>query len=76
MRDGVIVSDCDPSTVRLVNINIRKEEEGPDSRVFEVGDDVPFDWTWAWIELYEKRGGRWVRVGNVSSQKRTAARPS
>jgi hypothetical protein len=39
------------------------------------GDEVPFDWTWAWIELYEKRGGRWLRVGNVSSQKRTAARP-
>lgn len=36
-----------------------------------VGDDerVPIESTWAWIELYEKRDGRWVRVGEVSSIK-------
>ena len=24
---------------------------------------------WAWIELYEKRAGRWVMVGNVSNER-------
>lgn len=33
------------------------------------GDDagVPFDAVWAWIELYEKQAGRWIRIGEVSS---------
>lgn len=30
---------------------------------------VPFDWTWAWIELYEKQDGRWRRIGEVSNMK-------
>jgi hypothetical protein len=33
------------------------------------GEKVPFDSTWAWIELYEKREGRWFRVGEVSNAK-------
>ncbi len=24
---------------------------------------------WAWIELYERRGGRWLLVGNVSNER-------
>jgi hypothetical protein len=44
------------------------------SQTTGAGDDVPFDWTWAWIELYEKRKGRWLRVGNVSNQKRSGSR--
>jgi hypothetical protein len=28
---------------------------------------VPIDAVWAWIELYEKRDGRWFRVGEVSN---------
>ena len=42
----------------------------------ETGDDgerVPIESTWAWIELYEKREGRWVRVGEVSSLKPSRA---
>lgn len=38
----------------------------------ETGDGgarVPIESIWAWIELYEKREGRWVRVGEVSSMK-------
>ena len=38
----------------------------------ETGDGgarVPIESTWAWIELYEKREGRWVRIGEVSSLK-------
>ena len=30
---------------------------------------------WAWIELYEKRAGRWLLVGNVSNEK-SGAKPS
>jgi hypothetical protein len=29
----------------------------------------PLEFVSAWIELYEKRNGRWVRVGNVSNFK-------
>jgi hypothetical protein len=29
----------------------------------------PIEFVSAWIELYEKRNGRWVRVGNVSNFK-------
>lgn len=32
-------------------------------------DGGPVDFTSAWIELYEKRAGRWWRVGNVSNFK-------
>jgi hypothetical protein len=31
------------------------------------GTAVPVEFVSAWIELYERRGGRWVRVGNVSN---------
>ena len=30
---------------------------------------APFEWTWAWIELYEKQSGKWLRVGEVSNMK-------
>jgi hypothetical protein len=33
------------------------------------GRTEPLQFTSAWIELYEKRGGRWVRTGNVSNFK-------
>ncbi len=37
---------------------------------FSEGDEgKPFDLTWAWIELYEKRDHRWIRIGEVSSFK-------
>ena len=28
---------------------------------------VSIEFDSAWIELYEKRNGRWVRIGNVSN---------
>ena len=31
------------------------------------GDDAKLDAVWAWVELYEKRDGRWLRVGEVSN---------
>jgi len=33
------------------------------------GKSEPLDFQSAWIELYEKRKGRWLRVGNVSNFK-------
>jgi len=33
------------------------------------GQKEPLEFVSAWIELYEKRGGRWFRVGNVSNFK-------
>lgn len=35
----------------------------------EDGTTAPIEFTSAWIELYEKRDGRWLRVGNVSNFK-------
>lgn len=37
------------------------------TRVLETGEAYPVDSVWAWIELYEKREGRWLRVGDVSN---------
>ena len=33
------------------------------------GSNIDFDDTWAWIELYEKQEGHWLRIGNVSNHK-------
>lgn len=33
------------------------------------GKEQTLEFTSAWIELYEKRGGRWLRTGNVSNFK-------
>ena len=35
----------------------------------ESGEKEPIEYVSAWIELYEKRDGRWLRVGNVSNFK-------
>jgi hypothetical protein len=35
----------------------------------EAGAEEPLEFVCAWIELYEKRGGRWVAVGNLSNFK-------
>lgn len=35
----------------------------------EDGTQEPLEFTCAWIELYERRGDRWLRVGNVSNFK-------
>jgi hypothetical protein len=35
----------------------------------EGGEKEPVEFVSAWVELYEKRDGRWMRVGNVSNFK-------
>lgn len=35
----------------------------------DAGKEEPISFVSAWIELYEKRDGRWVRTGNVSNFK-------
>ncbi len=39
------------------------------SQLDRQGGKKAFDSVWAWIELYEKRDGRWFRVGEVSNAK-------
>jgi len=38
-------------------------------RTTQADHKEPIEFTSAWIELYEKRNGRWFRVGNVSNFK-------
>lgn len=39
------------------------------TRTYDVGESKSFDNVWAWIELYEKKNGRWYRIGDVSNVK-------
>jgi hypothetical protein len=45
----------------MARVEIVGERKGSD------GLSEPIHDVWAWIELYEKRNGRWVAVGNVSN---------
>ena len=44
------------------------------TRMDSGGKSIPIESTWAWIELYEKREGRWLRVGEVSNVRPPAPR--
>jgi hypothetical protein len=46
-----------------VQVRARGVQAKPD------GTQAPVEFQSAWIELYEKRSGRWVRTGNVSNFK-------
>ena len=37
------LEDCDPSDVEIIDIDIRKQAEGPDSRTFSRGTNVKFE---------------------------------
>jgi hypothetical protein len=52
----------------VVQVHVEGEQRGSD------GEVSPLEFTSAWIELYEKRDGRWLRVGNVSNFKPRAER--
>ncbi len=45
------------------------EVEMKGSSLSDSGERVPFEAIWAWIELYEKQGGAWKAVGNVSNRR-------
>lgn len=47
----------------IVQIEAKGEQTVPDGRV------MPLEFVSSWISLYEKQGGRWVSVGNVSNFK-------
>ncbi len=49
----------------IVQVEARGEQTTPSGAV------QPIEFVSAWIELYEKKGGRWIRVGNVSNFKPT-----
>lgn len=38
----------------------------------ESGAEKDFDLTWAWITLYERKGGRWVWLGEASNFRRAS----
>lgn len=38
-------------------------------QVTDNGNEEPIEFVSAWIELFEKKNGRWVRIGNVSNFK-------
>jgi hypothetical protein len=46
---------------------VQVEAEGVSRK--EDGRQEPIRFTSAWIELYEKKSGRWFRIGNVSNFK-------
>lgn len=48
----------------IAQVEARGQQTGPD------GTPEPLEFVSAWVELYEKRNGRWVAVGNVSNFKR------
>ena len=47
----------------IAQIEARGEQTEPDGTV------APLEFVSSWIELYEKRGGQWFRIGNVSNFK-------
>lgn len=47
----------------IAQIEAKGEQTEPDGTV------APLEFVSSWIELYEKRGGRWIRIGNVSNFK-------
>lgn len=52
----------------VVQVNVSGRERG------DSGVESPFDLTWAWITLYEKKEGRWQWLGESSSYKRANQR--
>lgn len=47
----------------IVQIEAKGEQTTPSGKV------EPLEFVSSWVELYEKRNGRWLRVGNVSNFK-------
>jgi hypothetical protein len=47
----------------IAQIEAKGEQTAPDGTV------EPLEFVSSWIELYEKRGGQWLRIGNVSNFK-------
>ncbi|UCC73976.1 MAG: hypothetical protein JSV86_05310 [Gemmatimonadota bacterium] len=60
-----IVRVSDDRTLGWLTAQVRIAGTQTDS----AGEQNPFDMIWAWIELYEKHDGRWVRIGEVSNVK-------
>jgi hypothetical protein len=59
----VRVSDDGTMGWLIAQVKIKGTHTGGD------GELTHFDTVWAWIELFEKRDGRWIRIGDVSSVK-------
>ncbi|HEX6789916.1 MAG TPA: hypothetical protein VF247_01280 [Candidatus Krumholzibacteria bacterium] len=66
-RDEVepVVTISDDGTLGWVVVQI----EARGTQKSDAGPDEPVQFVSSWIELYQKRDGRWQRVGNVSNFK-------
>jgi hypothetical protein len=62
---GTVVKVSDDGSLGwvVVQVEAKGEQTEPDGTV------VPLEFVSSWISLYEKRSGRWVRIGNVSNFK-------
>jgi hypothetical protein len=58
-----IVKVSDDGSLGWVVVQVRASG----TQVNELGGSEPLEFESAWIELYERREGRWYRVGNVSN---------
>ncbi|MFZ0546599.1 MAG: hypothetical protein WAM60_14225 [Candidatus Promineifilaceae bacterium] len=47
----------------IAQVYVRGEQDAGE------GEKAPLEFGSSWIELYEKRNGRWIRMGNVSNIK-------
>ncbi len=64
VREPVVRISADGSLGWLI-----AEVEVRGSTTAEAGEQDRFHDVWAWVELYEKVGGRWFLVGNVSNRR-------
>ncbi len=65
--------DLVPPIVRVSNDGslgwVIVQVRGVGMQTTQEGDSQPLAFESAWIELYERRGGSWLRVGNISNFK-------
>lgn len=62
--EPIVVTSADDSLGWVI---VQVEAHGVQAA--ETGRGQPLQFTSAWVELYQKRDGRWYRVGNVSNFK-------
>lgn len=60
-----LVSVSSDGTLAWVIVQVYARGE----QTYSEGTGKPIEFTSAWIELYQKRSGRWFRIGNVSNFK-------
>lgn len=62
LTDPIVTTSAD-GTLGWVVVQVRARG----TQTGEAGEKRPLEFVSAWIELYQKRNGKWYRTGNVSS---------